>query len=91
MISFIMHMFTVVFWYVTIGLGVTLYFDKFDRDWLDKVIREAYEGRFDGYDDLPGVYLLGVYIGTTAVWPAAIFTRITGRFDKGGKKWLNIW
>lgn len=85
MLSLIMHMLTVVFWYVTVGLGVTLYFDKFDRDWLDKVIREAYKGRFDGYDDLPGVYLLGVYIGTTAVWPAAIFTRITDRFDKGGK------
>lgn len=85
MISFIMHMVTVVFWYVTIGLGVTLYFDKFEKDWLDEVVQEAYEGRFDGYDDLPGVYLLAVYIATTIVWPSAIFARVTGKIGKGGK------
>lgn len=85
MLSFIMHMLTVVFWYVTIGLGVTLYFDKFDRDWLDEVIREAYKGRFGSYDELPAPYLAGVYIGTTIVWPSAIFARVTDKIGKGGK------
>ena len=64
---------------------VTLYFDKFDRDWLDEVIREAYKGRFDSYDELPAPYLAGVYIGTTIVWPSAVFARATDKFGKGGK------
>lgn len=85
MLSLIMHMLTVVFWYVTIGLGVTLYFDQFDRDWLDEVIREAYKGRFNSYDELPAPYLMGVYIGTTIVWPSAIFARVTDKFGKGDK------
>lgn len=82
--GFIMHVVSVVLWYVVVGFGYGFVVDRFDHEWWESEAREASEKADVNYDQFGGFVDICVYIAFAITWPGILKERVVAIFT-GGK------